>query len=218
MPKIANGIELDWNVARARGENVELELRPWDGMTTRVLGYANHADMGSYREAADAFSSGREPAPDVEAHRRQGRVKYGIVMNVEYAPPALHAARFFGRTGWNEGRNESFAHTEVNDTVAVGSDVEGLWRRRPHDRGGVAFVSNGLSDEHRRYLELGGLGFLLGDGQLQYGRETIVEGYYTAHLGMGLFASAGAQFIVNPGYNRDRGPVFVPTLRLHADF
>jgi carbohydrate-selective porin OprB len=75
-----------------------------------------------------------------------------------------------------------------------------------------------LSSAHAEYLALGGLGFILGDGRLRYGRETIVESYYTAHVWRGIFLSAGAQFIANPGYNRDRGPVFVQAVRLHVEF
>jgi carbohydrate-selective porin OprB len=106
----------------------------------------------------------------------------------------------------------------VNDTASLGADVTGARWRRAGDRVGVAFVSNGLSDPHREYLRLGGTGFLLGDGTLRYGRESILETYYNAHLWRGLFASAGAQLIANPGYNRDRGPVVVQTARLHLDF
>jgi high affinity Mn2+ porin len=100
----------------------------------------------------------------------------------------------------------------------MGGDVTGArWHWRT-DRLGVAFVSNGLSEPHREYLRLGGLGFLLGDGKLQYGRETTVESYYTAHIWRGVFGSAGGQFIVNPGYNKDRGPAFVHMARVHLDF
>ena len=79
-------------------------------------------------------------------------------------------------------------------------------------------ASNGLSRDHREYLALGGLGFLLGDGRLTYGRETIFEGYYTAQLWRGLFGSFDLQHINNPGYNKDRGPVLVPSIRLHVEF
>ena len=79
-------------------------------------------------------------------------------------------------------------------------------------------MSNGLSADHRDYLRLGGHGFLLGDGTLRYGREQIAESYYTAHLWRGIFASAGLQYILNPGYNQDRGPVLVESARLHVEF
>jgi hypothetical protein len=216
MPTVANGIELDWNLARARGENVELELRPAPSLTVRALGYANHANMGRYDVSIQAFEAGAGTRPIIEASREQGRVKYGAGVNAEWAAPG--GTRLFGRSGWNEGHQESFAYTEVNDTVAVGGDQAGHPWHRAGDRAGIAFVSNGLSGPHREYLRLGGLGFLLGDGTLDYGRETIVEGYYTGHVWRGVFASGGAERIWHPGYNRDRGPVVVPMARLHLDF
>jgi hypothetical protein len=215
MPKVANGIDLDWHMGRARGENVEFELRPRDGVAIRTLAFTNRANLGSYREAIDAATSGRAAVPVIEDHRRQGRREYGAGVNVE---DAIGIARIFGRAGWNDGHNESFAYTEVNDTAEAGGDVAGTrWRRRD-DRVGVAFVSNGLSALHRSYLALGGSGFLLGDGGLTYGREAIVETYYTAHVWRGVFAAADVQHVARPGYNRDRGPVTVGSLRLHLDF
>jgi high affinity Mn2+ porin len=216
MPTLANGIILDWHVSRARAENLELELRPATGLAVRLLGYANHANMGSYDEAIQGFLSGRDAVPDLVAHRAQGRVKTGVGLNAEYAFPAF--VRVFARTGWNEGHNESFAYTEVNNSVQAGGDLSGALWNRSQDRLGVAVVSNGLSQPHREYLALGGHGFLLGDGALRYGREDIVETYYTAHLWRGVSAAGGLQFIDHPGYNRDRGPVIVEMLRLHLDF
>jgi carbohydrate-selective porin OprB len=172
--------------------------------------------MGSYDEAIKGFLTGRDPKPDVVAYRQPGRVKTGVGVNTEYAFPGL--VRVFARAGWNEGHNESFAYTEVNDSVQAGGDLTGAMWHRSQDRLGVAVVSNGLSEPHREYLALGGQGFLLGDGTLRYGREDILETYYTAHLWRGLSASGGLQYIDHPGYNQDRGPVLVEMLRLHVDF
>jgi high affinity Mn2+ porin len=91
------------------------------------------------------------------------------------------------------------------------------WGRK-NDRVGLVFVSNGISHDHQRYLSLGGLEFLLGDGKLNYSRENILESFYTLHAWCGVFPSLGLQYVVNPGYNADRGPVIVPTLRLHLEF
>jgi high affinity Mn2+ porin len=220
MPKVANGIKLDWNLRRARAENLEFELRrsllPKRSGALRLLAYVNHANMGSYREAIDAFLSGKESIPDIEAHRRQGRVKYGFGVNAEQE--INEQVRVFGRWGWNEGRHESFAYTEVNDTIEFGGDLKGdLWRRK-QDKVGAALVSNGISADHRQYLALGGHGFLLGDGALNYGRERIFEAYYTLRIWRGVSASFDLQHIVNPGYNRDRGPLIVPAVRMHIDF
>ena len=216
MPTVANGIVLDWHVNRSRGENAELELRPTSALTLKLLGYVNHANMGSYTDATAAFERGQDPTPEIAAHRQQGRTKPGAGVNVEYDFPV--AVRLFMRAGWNGGDSESFAYTEVNNTVSVGGDIVGSRWHRPNDRAGAAFVSNGLSQPHREYLRLGGLGFLLGDGTLTYGREDIIEAYYNAHLWRGVFAAAGFQYISHPGYNTDRGPAAVQALRLHVDF
>ncbi len=218
MPKVANGIDLDPILRRAHSENVELELRPklsGHAAVVRLLGYANHATMGSYREAIDDFLAHRTSVPDISATRRQGRLKYGFGLNLEQAiTPRL---RGFARLGWNDGRTESFAYTEVDQTVLFGGDYRGDRWGRKLDKAGAAFVSNAISHDHQHYLALGGVGFLLGDSRLTYGREDILETYYTAHLWRGVFASLDFQHITNPGYNRDRGPVWVPALRLHFD-
>jgi len=215
MPTVANGLHLDGNVSRAHADNVEFEVRPTSRFTMRFLGYANHANMGSYDEAINQFRSGIVAQPDIVAVRRQGRAKTGAGVNLEYSAPRL--VRFAARVGWNEGHHESFAYTEVNNTVQGGGDMTGeLWRRR-RDRLGVATVTNGLSSAHSKYLRLGGVGFLLGDGSLTYGRENIVEAYYTAYLTRGISVAMGFQHVTNPGYNESRGPVSVGTVRIHID-
>ncbi|HLY98367.1 MAG TPA: carbohydrate porin [Candidatus Angelobacter sp.] len=219
MPKVANGPKLDYNLLRARAENIELEFRPElrkeKKTVIRVLSFINHADMGSYREAVQAFLAGADPQPNIEAHRRQGRIKYGFGLNAEQE--ITKTVRVFGRLGWNEGQNESFAYTEVDQAAEAGAD----WRlergRRPSDKIGAAFITNGISRLHQLYLALGGNGFLLGDGRLTYGREDIIETYYNAHLWRGVYVSPELQWAAHPGYNKDRGPVVVPGLRLHLE-
>ena len=172
--------------------------------------------MGSYRAAIDQFREGLILAPDITAVRRQGRVKYGFGINLEQDLP--HDFRGFARWGWSDGHNESFAYTEVDRTGELGFDLRGnAWKRR-FDKLGVAAIVNGLSGDHREYLALGGLGFLLGDGRLDYGTEQIFETYYTAHLWRGFFASRDAQHITDPGYNRDRGPLWAASVRVHIDY
>lgn len=219
-PKVANGPNLDADLFRAHAENFEIEFRrrflPRRLGTVRVLSFINHANMGSYRQAIDKFRNGLTLVPDVVSTRQQGRIKYGFGINLEQ--PITATLRTFGRFSWNEGHNESFAYTEVDQSASLGADLRGDKWRRKLDKIGVAFVSNALSGDHREYLALGGLGFLLGDGKLTYGREEIVEAYYTVHLWRGVFASADVQHFNNPGYNRDRGPVLAPGLRAHVDF
>jgi hypothetical protein len=220
MPKVANGIDMDWNLRRARAHNLELELRPQllaDRKTVvRLLGYRNVANMGNYAEAIRLFQNHGTAVPDVVATRQQGRTKNGAGLNAEQE--LTGSLRAFLRLGLNDGHNESFAYTEVDRTVSFGADLAGKRWRRKHDKIGAAFAMNGISGVHRQYLALGGMGFLLGDGRLNYGREKIVEAYYTAHLWRGVFTSLDLQHINNPGYNRARGPVLAAAGRMHVDF
>jgi high affinity Mn2+ porin len=219
MPKVANGIHLDADLSRARSENIEVELHrsllgEREG-TLRLLTFVNHANMGSYREAVDNFLAGLTPKPDITAHRLQSTTKYGFGVNFEQ--PLNDWMGVFGRWGWNEGQHESYAYTEVEQTALLGLGGNGKRWKRNLDRAGFAFVSNGISRDHQRYLALGGIGFLLGDGRLNYGRENIVETYYTVHVWRGIYPSFDFQYVDHPGYNRDRGPVLVPSLRLHLE-
>jgi high affinity Mn2+ porin len=220
MPKVANGINLDADIARARSENFELEARgsriAHRPGVVRLLSYLNHGNMGNYREAVTDYLDGETSTPNIVATREQGRHKYGFGLNFEQE--IISDVDVFGRLGWSDGRNESFAYTEVDRTLELGGFSKGnAWHRR-NDRAGVAFVTNGIVAAHQQYLALGGLGFLLGDGGLTYGPEKIFEGFYTAHIWRGLFTSFDLQHINNPGYNMVRGPVTVPGLRLHVDF
>jgi hypothetical protein len=220
MPVVANGIDMDWAFSRAHGQNGEFELRhsfiaQRKGIT-RLLFFANRAHMGTYREAVNAFLAGTDKTPTITLHEHYGALKYGFGYNTEQE--LTENLRVFGRFGWNEGQHESFAYTEVDQTVEAGGDYAGARWHRPADKIGLAVVSNAIKADHQNYLKLGGLGFLLGDGNLNYGRENIVESYYNWHAWRGLFYAVDLQHIDNPGYNRDRGPAWVGSVRAHVDF
>lgn len=220
MPKIANGIDLVWKPWQAHTENFEYELRhgliPKKAGVIRALAYTNYANMGIYHEAIAQFREGLVSVPDITNHPWHITRKFGFGLNIEQNLTQYLTA--FGRFGWDNGKTESFAYTEVDQTFAGGLGANGAWWRRRFDRAGVAFVTNAIAKDHQIYLADGGDGFLLGDGRLNYGREKIVETYYTAHVWRGFYVAPGLQHINNPGYNRDRGPVLVPTFRLHAEF
>ncbi len=220
MPTVANGIDLDWAFSRAHGHNGEFEYRhSWikdRKSVSRILFFANRAHMGTYREAIDAYLNGQDATPVIDNHAHFGALKYGFGYNTEQE--LTENLRVFGRFGWNEGQHESYAYTEVDQTVSLGADYAGKRWHRPVDKVAIAFVSNAIKKDHQEYLKLGGLGFLLGDGNLNYGRENIVESYYTWHAWRGLFYTLDVQHINNPGYNRDRGPAWVGSVRAHVDF
>ncbi len=220
MPKVANGIDLVWRPWQVHAENWEYELRrgvvPKKNGVVRLLAYTNYANMGIYRDAIAQFQDGLVPIPDITNHPWRVTRKYGLGVNLEQNLTRNVTA--FARWGWDNGKTESFAYTEIDSTLVAGLGVSGAQWRRKQDRAGVAFVSNGINKYHQTYLADGGYGFLLGDGALNYGRENIVESYYTAHVWRGIYVAPGVQHINNPGYNRDRGPVLVPTFRAHLEF
>jgi high affinity Mn2+ porin len=219
MPKVANGIDLVWKPWQVHAENFEYELRhgfiPKKAGVVRLLAYTNSANMGIYRDQIiEASEAG--VTPDITAHPWHITRKYGFGVNVEQN--LTHYLTGFARFGWDNGKTESFAYTEVDQTFAEGIGANGAWWHRKQDRAGVAFVSNAIKKDHQNYLAAGGLGFLLGDGHLNYGRENILESYYTVHVWRGIYVAPGVQQITDPGYNRDRGPVVVPSFRAHVEF
>ena len=220
MPKVANGIDLVWRPWQAHAENWEYELRrgvvPKKSGVVRLLAYTNYANMGIYRDAVTQYKEGLVKVPDITHHPWHITRKYGFGVNLEQNLTRNFTA--FARWGWDDGKTESFAYTEIDSTFAEGVAVNGAKWHRKQDRAGIAFVSNGIKKDHQIYLANGGDGFLLGDGGLNYGRENILESYYTAHVWRGIYVAPGVQYINNPGYNRDRGPVIVPSLRAHVEF
>ncbi len=225
MPVVANGIDLDWALSRASGQNWEFELRkgifgrlvdPKHKGAVRVLSYVNHAHMGDYRESVNEYLDGQIATPDIARTERFGAVKYGFGLNTEQE--VTDYLRLFGRFGWNEDQHESFAYTEVGQTILFGGDYAGQQWHRKNDKMGVAYVSNAIKRDHQNYLHFGGSGFLLGDGGLTYGREDILEWYYNAHVWHGFYMATGGSEIVHPGYNKARGPVYVTTVRVHVEF
>ena len=185
MPVEANDIALDWAFSRAHGQNWEFELRRslvrGRQGTTRLLFYANRAHMGNYRTAVEDFLNGSDTRlygvtrPTITLHERFGALKYGFEYNGEQEVTAN--LRLGVRVGWDDGKTESFAYTEDDQTVELCGDYAGERWHRALDKIGLAFVSNAIKKDHQNYLHYGGLGFLLGDGNLSYGRENIFESY-----------------------------------------
>ena len=219
MPKMANGIDLVWKPWQVHAENFEYELRhgfiPRKPGVLRLLAYTNSANMGIYRDQVIKAAQD-DTTPDITNHPWHITRKYGFGVNLEQSLTAHLTA--FARFGWDNGKTESFAYTEVDQTFAEGIGANGSWWHRNQDRAGVAFITNGIAKDHQNYLAVGGLGFLLGDGHLTYARENIFESYYTVHAWRGIYLAPGLQHITNPGYNRDRGPVVVPSFRAHVEF
>lgn len=218
MMTIANGATVDRQFFKSQGNNLELTLRPNDIDTViRVLAYFNEGRMGSYAQAI-AIGSDTSSVPDVRANEIAGRTKYGFGLNLEQPLADKGETGIFGRLGWNDGHNETFAYTEVDRTASLGFQVNGAHWGRDVDQVGIAYAIDGLSSDHKDYLAAGGLGMLLGDGKLNYGLEQILEAYYRIQIGKYVQVSPDFQRITNPGYNRDRGPANVYSMRLRVAY
>lgn len=218
-PKSANQLDMDRRVGRANGSVLEgeHELHLIEGRrgTLRALAFLNQADMGNYNEAvANAARTGA--VPSVVSTRKYGRTKYGFSLNADHE--LTDALGGFARASWNDGRNETWAFTEVDASESFGVEWKPARWGRAQDRWGLGAVANELSNPHRNYLTNGGVGFMVGDGALHYGPELIAETYYRFPVREHLFVTPDYQFLVNPGYNRARGPVSVWAVRVHAEF
>ena len=218
MPRAANGNVFDSDLRRARGDNIELTLNVLPaGGAIRLLGYSNHARMGDY-VAAVARARATGSRPDIVADDRPGRIKRGVGLNVEQPIADGGETGVFLRLGRATGTTESFAFTEVEGHASVGLQVAGRRWGRAADRLGIAGLRHSINAAHREYLAEGGRGFLLGDGALRYGPENFIESYYRAQVGRYLQVGPDIQYIRNPGYNRDRGPAMVASLRLNLRY
>jgi high affinity Mn2+ porin len=214
-PKEANGLEFDHDVSEAHGDVLEIAHRHSLGArpgAVRVLAFWNHARMGVYRDALALSPS----APDVTATRAPGREKHGFGLNVEQEI-APHVGAFL-RAGWNDGKTEAWAFTEVERTLSLGVSLDGMLWKRPGDAFGIGAAWNGVNADHRDYLAAGGLGFMLGDGRLNAAAENALDAFYRFAPWKFFAVSAEVERFANPAFNRDRGPVTVWGLRFHASY
>ncbi len=221
VPKTANGLEMDTRISEARGEAVELEYNYALGEKNRLrkgivraLAFRNLANAGTFRTAIRQGTV-MNSEPDITAARSYGTVKYGFGASIEQELTDNIGA--FARGSWNDGATETWAFTQIDHSVSAGVQFGGKLWNRSDDVLGTAFVVNGISQDHRDYLAAGGYGFIIGDGMLNYAPETIVEAYYRFQWNAWLTVSGDYQFIANPAYNHDRGPVHVFSVRTHIE-
>jgi high affinity Mn2+ porin len=214
MDATSNSSDFDTKLFRRGGYVLELEERyslfSHPGKL-RIIPWLNSAFAGSYRATLD------DPALNMDiAQTRQGRIKYGYAINVEQS--LTDQVGVFGRWSWNDGHSEIMAFTDIDRSLSGGVSIKGGGWGRPDDTIGIGGAINALSHDHRDFLAAGGLGILVGDGQLNYRTERILESYYSIALLKTTFLTFDYQFIDNPGFNADRGPVSVFSGRLHAEF
>ena len=220
VPKLPASDVLDPRIDRKNGAVVEFEGRYslFDQAGKIRLGvFTNVGRTTSYREAATlaALDTGRD-INDIAAATRRDRRKSGLYANLEQ--PITDTIGVFGRASWSDGRNEMLSFTDIDRSLSGGLSIKGASWSRPKDTLGIGAAVNALAPAHRDYFALGGLGLLIGDGRLNYRPERAFETFYSFNLIESVSLTVDYQFVVNPGFNADRGPVHVFGSRLHAEF
>ncbi|MFZ0415319.1 MAG: carbohydrate porin [Candidatus Acidiferrales bacterium] len=200
-----------WGTAMELERRYDADARPG---AIRLLAWMDEADMISYREATPILEASGPGAnlSTARAHRR----KYGFGLNWEQE--LANNVGLFSRLGWNDGQEEGWMYTDANWTASLGMSVNGAAWRRTTDSLGLAFVTSGASNSAQKYLEAGGTDIVDGDGNLTYGSEKVVEAYYNFEIWKDIHATVDYEFVDNPAFNRDRGPVSVFGTRFHWEF
>jgi high affinity Mn2+ porin len=216
LSTVPGGLELDPDFDQFQwiGEvERRWQLRSHPGKVA-VTGFLTRARLGRFQDAVQLAQLTASPA-DIAAVR-QYRSRTGVSVNVEQE--ITSDLGVFLRAGFSDGAVEPDAYTDVDRTVAAGISLKGTQWGRPSDTFGLAGIVDGISSAHQVFLNAGGVGLQIGDGMLPHpGLEQIVEIYYAFPV-FAWQATIDYQFIANPAYNRDRGPVSVLGARLHAQF
>jgi high affinity Mn2+ porin len=181
----------------------------------KITGYLERGRMGVYQNAIDLAQLTGQPA-DINAVRTYTS-RPGVSINLEQQVSETWGV--FARAGWADGTREPWDFTDIDRTVSAGASLNGKDWGRPDDTIGIAGVINNISGVHQAFFNAGGLGILIGDGQLPNpGLEEIFETYYSYAVTQATRVSFDYQFINNPAYNTQRGPVNAFSVRLHTQF
>lgn len=222
VPRIANFHLMEYN-GNAHSETLELEqkfaISKRQGALRFIVSNTN-SQAPSYAEGMKALATNNTFLLNViqgnTEHKSYGGKKFGVGINAEQE--ITDEIGLFTRIGWNDGKYVTWAFTEIDRTANLGFSLKGNKWKRPNNVIGIAAVINGISKEHRDFLNGGGYGFIIGDGKLNYGNEEIVEAYYNAKLSNFFWLTFDYQFVNHPAYNKDRGPVHVFGIRGHIEF
>ncbi|MBS1917173.1 MAG: carbohydrate porin [Bacteroidetes bacterium] len=223
VPKIANHPEMEYRFGKAHSETAEFEhkisINKKPG-TVRLLFSYTASRAPSYQQGMTALANNDTTLLKVISGNAEGNVfggkKTGICLNAEQE--LTNDIGIFLRGGWNDGKHVTWAFTEIDQTAHIGFSLKGARWKRKEDVAGVAYVINGISADHRAFLKAGGYGFIIGDGNLNYAHEQVVELYYNCKLFNNFTVGLDYQFVNHPAYNKDRGPVHVFGIRGHVEF
>ena len=233
LPTAANAgdgkIFVDWGMVTELEHRHTLHTHPG---AIRLLSFDNRANMGSYKAAvalanepstlavwgtpAAFLASGNDVSGGIDdTHALRNTWGFGFNMDQEITKDI----GAFSRIGWNSGQNESFEFTDSNWTATFGASIKGERWKQPDDVIGAAFITSGISKADQAYLAAGGIGILTGDGALNYAPEKNVELYYDHKFSKSLHAALDYQFVDDPAFNKDRGPIpGIFGVRLHYEY
>ena len=233
-PKQPNQLPVDWRLAKYYGDQVEVEHRHsvhgQDG-AVRVLGYRNREDIGRFSDAVRAFEanpahnattctgfnygSNNATAPDL-CWARKDNTKLGIgAFGEQYLWKGIGV---FSRGMYSDGKTEVDAYTSTDRSASIGSLAKGLAWSRPNDVAGLGYNAGWISRPHAQYLGMGGIDGFVGDGRIHAGPERVLDAFYSVNLARSYWLAGDYQRIANPGFNRDRGPVDILSVKLHGEF
>jgi high affinity Mn2+ porin len=233
-PKNPNQLPVDFRLFKYYGDQVELEhkhkLLGREGIV-RVLGFRNHEDIGRFADAIAAFEadpqknattcpgfnygSNNANAPDLCWVRRPN-VKIGVgAFFQQYLAPDIG---IFSRLMISDGKTEVDAYTSADRSASIGMLAKGTQWGRPNDITGIGVNFGWISSVHAQYLSMGGIDGFVGDGAIRPATETALDMFYSVNAQKWLWLTGDYQHILNPGFNADRGPVNVFTVRVHGEF
>jgi hypothetical protein len=224
VPVVANHPSMEYVFGKAHSETAEFTKKTKFGShpgAIRLLFSYTASRAPSYKAGLEAVKTNDTTLLNVIDGTGEGTSygghKTGIGLNLEQELTNNIGA--FARAGWNDGQYATWAFTEIDRTISAGLSFKGTPWKRPNDVLGVAGVVNGISAAHQAFLKAGGYGFIIGDGNLNYGHEAIAETYYSARLYRAVWLTFDYQFVNNPGYNKDRhGPIHVFAVKGHVEF
>lgn len=223
VPSIANSPKMEYDFTKAHSESIEIErkifLNNYPG-TVRLLFSEMYSRAPSYQSGLKAIETNDTDLLKVFSGEAKGKDFGGRKYTIGFSGdqqinPWLG---IFLRAGWNDGKDATWAFTEIDQTLSAGLSLKGILWKCPNDVFGLASVLNGISPAHKAFLKAGGYGFIIGDGNLNYAHEGIIEAYYNTHFTKFFTLGLDYQFVNNPGYNKDRGPVNAFGVRGHVDF
>ncbi len=233
-PKNPNQLPVDFRLLKYYGDQIELEhkhrILGKEGVV-RALGYRNRENIGRFADAIAAFEadpqknattctgfnygSDNANAPDL-CWVRKPNVKVGIGGFFEqYVAKDIGV---FTRALYSDGKTEVDAYTSADRSAAFGLLARGSLWRRARDLTGVGINLGWISATHAEYLRMGGIDGFVGDGTIRPGAETALDAFYSVAVRRWLWVTGDYQHVVNPGFNQDRGPVNIFSLRIHGEY